>query len=65
MLISPKEGNQMADCKHVFIGRADGVHCTRCGLKLSPAEYANLVNPVETLPETKPKRGRKKVSENE
>ena len=60
-----KEGDQMEDCKHVFIGRADGVHCTRCGLKLSPAEYADLVNPVETLPETKPKRSRKKVSENE
>lgn len=39
----------MADCKHVFIGMADGVHCTRCGLKLSPAEYADLVNPVKAM----------------
>lgn len=22
-------------CHHVFIGRADGVHCTRCGLHLA------------------------------
>ena len=55
----------MADCKHVFIGRTDGVHCTRCGLKLSPAEYAALMNPAEDLPAAKPKRSRKKVSEDE
>lgn len=30
----------MAECRHVFIGKADGVHCTRCGRKLTPAEYA-------------------------
>lgn len=22
----------MAECNHVFIGKSDGVHCTRCGL---------------------------------
>ena len=29
----------MSDCHHVFIGRADGVHCTRCGLRMSAREY--------------------------
>ena len=22
----------MAECNHVFIGKSDGVYCTRCGL---------------------------------
>ena len=26
-------------CVHKFIGRADGVHCTCCGLKLSAEDY--------------------------
>lgn len=64
MPILPKEGNRMADCKHVFIGRADGVHCTRCGLKLSPAEYAAGLNAPK--PETKkPVRAGKRVTTNE
>ena len=54
----------MADCKHVFIGRADGVHCTRCGLKLSPAEYAAGLNPPK-LEAKKPVRAGKRVMTNE
>lgn len=37
----------MSDCHHVFIGRADGVHCTRCGLHLSPQQYHELLHPPE------------------
>lgn len=29
----------MSDCPHIFIGKADGVHCTRCGLHMSAREY--------------------------
>lgn len=54
----------MADCKHVFIGRADGVHCTRCGLKLSPADYAAMM--AAPKPETKKSaRTGKRVTANE
>lgn len=34
-------------CPHVFIGRADGVHCTRCGLHLTPQQYHELLHPPE------------------
>ena len=30
----------MSNCNHVFIGRSDGVHCTKCGWHLSGREYA-------------------------
>ena len=54
----------MTDCNHVFIGKSDGVHCTRCGLKLSPAEYADMVNTPK--PEVKkPARAGKRVTTNE
>lgn len=41
-------------CPHVFIGKADGVHCTRCGLHLTPQQYHELLHPSEqatVLPE--------------
>lgn len=38
----------MTDCHHVFIGRADGVHCTRCGLHLTPQQYHELLHPPES-----------------
>lgn len=54
----------MTDCRHVFIGRADGVHCTRCGLHLTPQQYHELLHPPEPAavepPQEKPKRTRKK-----
>lgn len=54
----------MAECKHIFIGMADGVHCTRCGLKLSPAEYA-AIQTASKPGEKKTARIRKKVTTNE
>lgn len=50
----------MAECSHLFIGRSDGVHCTKCGLHMSAAEYVKFLKPEK--PEEKPKRqNRKKV----
>lgn len=37
----------MTDCHHIFIGRADGVHCTRCGLHLTAQQYHELLHPPE------------------
>ena len=55
----------MAECSHVFIGRSDGVHCTRCGLHLTARQYHELLHPTEPQadtdpPQNKPKRNRKK-----
>ena len=30
----------MAECNHVFIGKADGVHCNKCDLSMNTMEYA-------------------------
>lgn len=38
-------------CEHQWIGLGAGVHCARCGLDLSTAEYRNLLKKQE-----KPKR---------
>lgn len=35
-------------CPHVFIGKADGVHCTRCGLHLTAQQYHELLHPPES-----------------
>lgn len=35
-------------CPHVFVGRADGVHCTRCGLHLTARQYHELLHPPES-----------------
>lgn len=34
-------------CHHVFIGKSDGVHCTRCGLHLTAKQYRELLHPPE------------------
>lgn len=39
-------------CKHIFVGRADGVHCTRCGLHLTPQQYHELLRPPESAQDT-------------
>ena len=39
-------------CPHVFIGRADGVHCTRCGLHLTARQYHELLHPPEGQQDT-------------
>ena len=48
-------------CPHVFVGRADGVHCARCGLHLTAQQYHELLHPPEdeqdaaaTAPDKKP-----------
>lgn len=50
-------------CPHVFIGKADGVHCTRCGLHLTATQYHELLHPPKpkenSETEKKPKRPRK------
>ena len=51
----------MAECNHIFTGRSDGVHCQKCGLRLSVKEYAEYLNK-----EKKPKRRtRKRVTKDE
>ena len=45
----------MPECKHVFIGKSDGVHCAKCGLHISASEYAKQLSQEE-----KPKRQPKK-----
>ena len=35
-------------CPHVFIGKADGVHCTLCGLHLTAQQYRELLHPPES-----------------
>lgn len=55
------------DCKHIFEGRADGVHCKLCGLHMTPDEYSAYLRGPEQPPEekkpkaTQSKRGRKKA----
>ena len=64
MLTFTKGVEIMAECNHVFIGKSDGVHCTRCGLHMSAENYAKFLNPEN--PEEKPKRqARKKVKADE
>lgn len=38
----------MAECNHVFIGRSDGVYCTKCGLYMTAADYAAFLHPDKT-----------------
>lgn len=59
-------------CNHIFVGRADGVHCTICGLHLTAQQYHDFLNPPENQQEEekttestepaqeKPKRTRRK-----
>ncbi len=55
----------MAECKHEFVGKADGVHCKKCALVLSPIEYARYMNP-EAQEKPKPKRNEgRRVRNNE
>ena len=46
----------MSDCHHVFIGKADGVHCTRCGLHLTAQQYHELLHPPENEPAMDPEK---------
>ena len=62
------------ECEHVFMGRAEGVTCMRCGLRMTTDEYmAYLGTPEEPKEEPKeepeapkkPKRARKPKEETE
>ena len=52
-------------CHHVFIGRADGVHCTRCGLHLTPQQYHELLHPPEAPQNAPSDAGDKEPAESE
>lgn len=53
----------MVECKHIFIGKSDGVHCAKCGLHMTVAEYLDYMHSKMTEEnKDKPKRqSRKKV----
>lgn len=55
--------NEQRKCVHIFLGKEDGVHCTRCGLHLTATQYHELLHspkPKENSEtEKKPKRPRK------
>ena len=54
----------MENCNHVFMGRAEGVTCMRCGLRMTTDEYmAYLGTPEEPEAPKKPKRARKPKEE--
>ena len=44
--------NEQRKCVHIFLGKEDGVHCTRCGLHLTATQYHELLHP------SKPKENR-------
>ena len=59
-------GNKVAECNHVFIGKVDGVHCTKCSLHMSASEYVKLFYTKSEKTTEKPKRQqRKKVKTDE
>lgn len=54
----------MAECTHVFVGKAEGVFCAKCGLCMSASDYVKYLNSDKQ--EEKPKRQtRKKVKTDE
>lgn len=55
--------NTQKACPHVFIGRADGVHCTRCGLHLTAQQYHELLHPPETPQDAPSDEGDKEPTE--
>lgn len=40
---SPETSPEAGRCDHVFVGGAEGVQCTTCGLKLTTEEYRELL----------------------
>lgn len=55
----------MMECKHIFEGRADGVHCTRCGLHLTAQQYHELLHPPEAPQDAPSDTGDKEPTEPE
>ena len=50
-------------CPHVFVGRADGVHWTRCGLHLTAQQYRELLHPLESPQNAPSDAGDKELTE--
>lgn len=50
-------------CKHAFIGKADGVHCTKCGVSMTTEAYRAYLAPQQTP--RKKAASRKKKTEKE
>lgn len=38
-------------CKHTFIGKADGVHCTKCGVSMTTEAYRAFLGPAASAGE--------------
>lgn len=57
--------NTQKACPHVFIGKADGVHCTRCGLHLTAQQYHELLHPPEAPQDALSGEGDKEPAESE
>lgn len=53
----------MAECNHVFVGKADGVHCIKCNLHLSAAEYEQGLKPSGEKPKRQTKKKEVKTDE--
>lgn len=53
----------MSTCNHIFEGRADGVHCTRCGLHLTAHQYHELLHPPEHPTDADKKREKERFEE--
>lgn len=49
----------MAKCNHNFIGRSDGVHCTKCGLRMSGSEYVKYLHAGGKEEKPKPQNKKK------
>lgn len=44
----------MAECKHEFIGNADGVKCLKCGKTMTPKQYQDYLEPKKKKTDDKP-----------
>ena len=51
-------------CKHTFIGKADGVHCTKCGVSMTTEAYRAYLAPRQT-PKKKAVPRKKKTEKEE
>lgn len=49
-------------CKHTFIGKADGVHCTKCGVFMTTEAYRAFLAPRQA-PGKKTASRKKKTEE--
>ena len=51
-------------CKHTFIGKAAGVHCTKCGVSMTTEAYRAYLAPRQT-PKKKAVPRKKKTEKEE